>query len=80
MATGDYDGDGDTDAATCARLSKLAVWYDNDANGNFTPRVVGKDQAAYDIRLLDMDNDGDLDFLVAGEASENIVWYEQPKK
>ena len=74
----DIDGDGDIDAATCARLSKLAVWYENDGKGNFTPRVVGKDQAAYDIRILDMDQDGDLDLLIAGEASKNIVWYEQP--
>ena len=76
----DIDGDGDIDAATCARLSKLAVWYDNDGRGNFTPRVVGKDQAAYDIRILDMNGDGRLDFLVGGEASENIVWYEQPSR
>ena len=74
----DIDGDGDIDAATCARLSKLAVWYENDGKGNFQPRVVGKDQAAYDIRILDMDGDDDLDFLVAGEANANIVWYEHP--
>lgn len=74
----DIDNDGDVDAATCARLSRLAVFYENDGRGNFTPRVVGTDQAAYDIRLLDMDGDHDLDFLVAGEASKNIVWYEQP--
>ena len=74
----DIDGDGDIDAATCARLSKLAVWFDNDGKGNFTPRVVGRDQSAYDIRIVDMDADGDLDLLIAGEASQNIVWYEQP--
>ncbi len=74
----DVDGDGDLDGATCARLSKLAVWYDNDGHGQFTPRVIGENQAAYDIRAIDMDNDGDLDFVVAGQASNNIVWYEQP--
>ncbi len=73
----DIDGDGDMDAATCARLSKLAVWYENDGGGNFTPRVVGKDQSAYDVRILDMNGDQKLDLLVAGEASQNIVWYEQ---
>ena len=76
----DIDGDGDVDAATCARLSKLAVWYENNGRGEFTPRVVGKDQAAYDIRVLDMDGDQDLDFLIAGEANKNIVWYENPSK
>lgn len=72
----DIDGDGDVDAATCARLSKLAVWYENNGRGEFTPRVVGKDQSAYDIRVLDMDGDQDLDFLIAGESNKNIVWYE----
>ena len=76
----DIDGDGDTDAATCARLDQLAVWYENDGKGSFTPHVVGKNQAAYDIRVLDMDADQDLDFLIAGQASENIVWYENPTK
>jgi hypothetical protein len=75
----DIDGDGDIDAATCGRLSKLAVWYENDGQGNFTPRVVGQDQAAYDIRVLDMDGDLDLDFLIAGESSANVVWYENPR-
>jgi hypothetical protein len=74
----DIDGDGDLDAATCAKLDKLAVWYENDGRGRFTPRVVGKDQSAYDIRILDMDGDGDVDFLIAGESSANIVWYENP--
>ena len=72
----DIDGDGDVDAATCARLDELAIWYQNDGSGHFTPRVVGRGQAAYDIRVLDMDQDDDLDFLVAGQSSENVVWYE----
>ena len=75
----DIDGDGDMDAATCARLSKLAVWYDNDGKGKFTPRVVGQDQSAYDIRIIDMNGDQRLDFVIGGEASKNIVWYEQPE-
>lgn len=76
----DIDGDGDLDAATCARLDKLAVWYENDGKGQFTAHVVGKDQAAYDIRILDMDGDQDFDFLIAGQASQNVVWYENPSK
>ena len=35
-----------------------------------------RDQAAYDIRLVDMDGDHDLDVLVAGQNSKNVVWYE----
>ncbi len=76
----DIDGDGDVDGVTCARLDKLAVWYENDGQGRFTARVVGRDQAAYDIRVLDMDRDKDLDFLIAGQSSANVVWYENPGK
>lgn len=76
----DIDGDGDLDAATCAKLDKLAVWYENDGKGRFKAHVVGRNQAAYDIRILDMDKDGDLDFLIAGQTSANVVWYENPGK
>ena len=41
---------------------------------------MGRDQAAYDIRALDMDGDKDKDLLVAGQASQNVVWYENPLK
>ena len=42
--------------------------------------IIGDDQAAYDIRLVDMDRDGDLDALIAGQRSKNVVWYENPLK
>lgn len=74
----DMDGDGDIDAATCAKDDRLAVWFENDGRGNFKTHIVGRDQAAYDIRAFDMDRDGDLDLLVAGQASKNVVWYENP--
>ncbi len=76
----DIDGDGDRDAATCAKIDKLAVWYENNGRGRFTPHVVGKDQSAYDLRILDMDADGDPDLLIAGEFSANIVWYENRRR
>lgn len=76
----DMDGDGDVDAATCAKDDKIAAWFENDGRGNFTTHVVGREQAAYDIRAVDMDRDGDLDLLVAGQASKNVVWYENPRK
>jgi hypothetical protein len=78
LQVADIDGDGDLDAVTCARVDKLAVWYENDGRGRFTAHVVGRDQAAYDIRVIDMDRDGDLDFLIAGQDSANVVWYEHP--
>ena len=42
--------------------------------------IIGDDQAAYDIRLVDMERDGDLDALIAGQQSKNVVWYETPLK
>ena len=76
LAIGDLDGDGDIDAATCAKDSRLAVWYENDGSGNFIRHVIGRNQAAYDVRLVDMDRDGDLDLLVSGQSSNNVVWFE----
>jgi hypothetical protein len=76
----DMDGDGDTDAATCAYGDRQAWWFENDGRGNFTPHLVTRDQAAYDIRAVDMDRDGDLDLLIAGQQSQNVVWYENPRK
>ncbi len=76
LAVGDIDGDGDTDAATCAKDSFIAAWFENDGKGNFTTHHINEDQAAYDIRLVDMDRDSDLDVLIAGQASQNVVWYE----
>jgi hypothetical protein len=72
----DMDGDGDTDAATCAYGDAVCKWYENDGRGNFTTHIVARDQAAYDLRALDMDRDGDVDLLVAGQQSENVTWYE----
>ena len=41
---------------------------------------MAENQAAYDIRALDMDKDGDIDLLIAGQLSQNVAWYENPKK
>jgi hypothetical protein len=76
----DMDGDGDSDAATCAYGDKQAWWFENDGKGKFTNHLVATDQAAYDIRAVDMDLDGDLDLLIAGQASKNVVWCENPRK
>lgn len=78
LAIDDIDGDGDIDAATCAKDDRLAVWFENDGRGRFTSHVVGRDQAAYDIRIVDLDGDEDRDLLVAGQASKNVVWYANP--
>ena len=76
----DMDGDGDTDAATCAFGSREAWWFENDGKGTFTNHLVATDQAAYDIRAHDIDQDGDLDLVIAGQRSKNVVWCENPAK
>lgn len=78
LVVADLDGDGDSDAATCAYGSRLCAWYENDGRGRFTRHVVGRGQEAYDIRAADLDADGDPDLLVAGRQSNNVVWYENP--
>ena len=75
----DMDGDGDVDAATCAKDDKQVAWFENDGKGKFTTHIVGREQAAYDIRAIDLDADGDLDLLVAGQTSQNVVWYRNPR-
>ena len=54
------------------------MFYKNDGKGDFTPQILGSEQAAYDIRAHDMDGDGDLDLLIAGQRSANVVWFENP--
>jgi hypothetical protein len=80
LAIGDMDGDGDVDAVTCAKDSRLVAWFENDGQGGFTKRHIFELQAAYDIRLVDMDGDGDLDVLVGGQESANVVWFENRLK
>ena len=56
------------------------MWFENDGRGQFTSHLVAVDQAAYDIRAVDLDQDGDLDLLIAGQLSKNVAWYENPRK
>ena len=76
LITGDIDGDGDLDAASCGKESGIVAWFENDGKGNFRVHHVHENQSAYDIRLVDMDGDRDLDILIGGQASQNVVWFE----
>ena len=76
----DLDGDGDSDAATCAYGSRQAWWYENLGGGKFKNHLVADNQSSYDIRAIDMDRDKDLDLLIAGRDSGNVVWCENPTK
>jgi hypothetical protein len=86
LAIGDIDGDGDVDAVACSAVydkfpsNPTLAWFENDGKGKFRTHWIRKDQASYDVRLVDMDKDGDLDILVAGQESRNVVWYENTLK
>jgi hypothetical protein len=79
LAVTDLDGDGDTDVATVGKDDRTVAVFINDGRGVFTTETLDRDQAAYDLRTIDMDLDGDVDLVVAGEKSENVVWYERLK-
>ena len=77
LVTFDLDQDGDLDIATCGKESDgVAVWYENDGEGNFTTRTIGT--AAYTQRVVpaDVDGDGDLDVLSMGHTTNKILWFE----
>ena len=75
----DMDDDGDVDAATCAFGDKIAVWYENNGQGEFRKHLIAENQESYDIRAIDMDGDDDLDLLIAGRGSKNVVWFQNPR-
>ena len=76
LAMGDFDEDGDLDAASCGFKSKRLSVYLNDGKGSFERHDLDEAQESYDLRAVDMDGDGDLDLLNAGRATKNVAWYE----
>jgi hypothetical protein len=74
LAVDDIDGDGDLDIVSCFNGDHIIAWFENDNRGRCFMHPIYKNQAADDIRLIDMDDDGDTDLLVAGDRSKNVVW------
>ncbi len=76
----DVDNDGDMDVLADVHGTNQIVWYLNDGDQNFTPRMVGTSTLPVDaLYAADMDRDGDLDVLAAtGNPSigGKIDWYE----
>jgi len=69
LAWGDYDGDGDLDAAVNGIDGTVNVTaiYRNDGNGTFTDIAAGlTDVAIGSVDWVDYDRDGTLDLLVTG--------------
>ncbi len=77
VATGDVDGDGDTDAFLIDFLNAFLI---NDGNGNLTLNrsfLPKGHTGGHTSELIDVDRDGHLDFLVAGDEanSPSIVFW-----
>jgi len=81
LAVGDFDGDGDLDAATASFGAKLVRWYQNDGKGVFAAHDIDttNQQEAYDLKAVDLDADSRLDLILAGRETRNAVWYRNRK-
>ncbi|QXD22668.1 VCBS repeat-containing protein [Opitutia bacterium ISCC 51] len=77
LAIGDFDLDGDMDAASASFSAKQVHWYENNGSGLFTTHDidVGSGQEAYDLKAVDLNKDGRLDLILAGRNTNNAVWY-----
>ena len=74
IALGDFDGDGDLDAAVANRAGEVNLTYENIA-GAFTaaPDDLGTDaENSQGIDVGDIDLDGDLDIVVSNKQSTNV--------
>lgn len=76
--SGDFDGDGDTDAAAVRRTGELE-WYKNlGGNPPTWERIVLTDElrVCKAVQGADFDGDGDIDLISASMADDKIIWWE----
>jgi hypothetical protein len=82
LAVGDFDQDGDVDAAAASFTAFVVHWYENDGKGSFASHDIdiNNKQQAYDLKAVDLDGDRRLDLILAGRESRNAVWYRNRKR
>jgi len=78
VATGDVDGDGDTDIVTGEYGISSIAWYENDGASppGWTKHIVGFANGAIHVAVGDADRDGDVDVFSANLNDEGINFYE----
>ena len=78
-ALGDFDGDGDLDAALAQVNEPTELWL-NDGNGRFSQSsfdFLGLDLNSQGITAGDVNSDGLLDIVVANNRDSNELWLNQ---
>jgi len=75
LTTGDINNDGYQDIIHVS--SQRLVWYENDAQGNFSDPVVIDTEPgqSFDIKAIDLDQDSNLDILVSSFAHDRLYFY-----
>ena len=74
----DFDGDGDTDVVTAAKISDQFAWYENDGSTPpvWTLHVIDSGttnaDGAQDIEAVDLDGDGDTDVVTAAPQLRSV--------
>jgi len=76
VTTADVDRDGDMDVISASLHDDKIVWYRNDGNGSFSPRVVSTTaNGATSVAAVDLDGDGDIDLLSTSFYDNKLAWY-----
>lgn len=80
VVAADFDGDGDPDVATAARLADQVAWHENrigesGADGFGDPQIVSENESNVgSIFAADLDGDGDPDLV--SFSSDRVAWHE----
>lgn len=78
VAAGDYDSDGDMDAAGSAIFATDFFWCENgDSQGmNWTDHLLAENYAGYRVAAGDFNTDGRTDIICSGYHTTQICWWD----